>query len=39
MAMSSSGSLGGLAPMRSGSTNGHSKGKVSHEDILAMFDK
>jgi hypothetical protein len=31
----------GLAPMRSASTSngGHSKGKVSHEDILAMFDK
>jgi hypothetical protein len=39
MTMTSSGSMG-LAPMRSGSSvNGHSKGKVSHEDILAMFNK
>jgi len=38
LAATSSGSLG-VAPMRSSSTNGHSKGKVSHEDILAMFDK
>jgi len=38
LSMTSSGILG-LAPMRSRSANGHSKGKVSHEDILAMFDK
>lgn len=38
LSTTSSGSLG-LTPMRSGSVNGHSKGKVSHEDILAMFDK
>ena len=38
MAMTSSGSLGGSA-MRTSSANGHSKGNLSHEDILAMFDK
>ena len=33
------GSSGGVAPMRAASGSVHSKGSLSHDDIMAMFDK